>query len=257
MWDEPLYETMKPTTSSERVLVAVVPRVSDWELVCQEHWYRIPVAHAPQRLGADYLAFYHTGAFGEGRWSISYYAPICSYRLARRRDLIPQEPEHPRADALYYRVELGTLQELQHPIPSAKLRRVTFIMTTLTRLLQAQEINDLWDRESARNRLLRALQMREIAAYPNYEIRQGSLHYVADLAIPCSRRGLLIDCGPSDEPVLRETPATQGAPALCGWTTLHWAAGLIMADLPTCVEQVRIFVRENGGQPGAGNPPTA
>ncbi len=147
-----------------RVLVAVVPRPADWELVQREHWYRIPLARAPQRIGAQYLAFYHTGRFGASRWSIAFYAPILGYRLLPRRIILPNEPDHPRANELYYKLELGPLESLPHPIPSQALRRVTFIATTLPRLLCAREINDLWEHDSGRRRLERAMQTRESLA---------------------------------------------------------------------------------------------
>jgi hypothetical protein len=137
----------------ERVLVAVMNAPRDWERVCVEHWYRIPVARAPKRLGAEYLAFYHTRRFPALRWTITYYAPIQRFHLAQRRELLPDEPDHPRANALYYKLELGELMPVPHPIPSDRLRRVSFIMTTLPRLLGASEVNDLWEKETAHARL--------------------------------------------------------------------------------------------------------
>ena len=132
--------------SGDRVLVAVMTDPRDLEIACTEHWYRIPIRRAPRRVGADYLAFYFTGAFAPDlRHQVRFYAPIRAYRLARRVDLIPQERDHPRAEDRYFKVEIGPLRELPHPIPSQRLRRVTFIPTTLHRLLHAGEINDLWD----------------------------------------------------------------------------------------------------------------
>ena len=141
LWEE---EGCGPEPADERVLVAVVNRPKDWELIRTAHWYRLPVERAPRRLGAAYLAFYHTQACGPLRWSIRYYAPIRSYRLARRR-------------------ELGPLESLPRPIPSRKLRRITFIPTTLARLLAAREINDLWLREPRRAALERAWREEEDA----------------------------------------------------------------------------------------------
>ena len=151
MWDDLLeIEDLECAQYPERVLVVVVPRLRDWELVRSEHWYRIPVATAPQRIGAQYLAFYHTKVFGPTRWSITYYAPIRRYRLVRRRDLLPDEPDHQHADHLYYKIEIGPLEALPRPIPSRKLRRVTFIMTTMSRLLAARDVVDLWEHVFAR-----------------------------------------------------------------------------------------------------------
>jgi hypothetical protein len=64
--------------------------------------------------------------------------------VVKRRELFPEEPWHPRAEDEYYRVELGPLQRLARPVVSRRLRRVTFIATTLGKLLNAQEINDLF-----------------------------------------------------------------------------------------------------------------
>ena len=127
-WDEPDSEEIP-------VLVVVVNDPSDLARARDQGWYRIPLARAPQRVAADYLAFYQTGAFPPDlRWTIRWLAPVQGYRIAARRDLIPDEPDHARADERYYRIQLGALAPLPHPIPSRRLRRITFIPTTLARL---------------------------------------------------------------------------------------------------------------------------
>jgi len=163
VWDEPYDQESieRYSEHEERVLIVVVPRARDWERLQTEHWYRIPVKRAPSRVGVDYLAFYHTSVFADLRWTITYYAPVRRYRIVRRVDLLPDEETHPRAQDLYYKVEIGRLQRLSRPIVSRRLRRVTFIATTMSRLLRAREINDLWDRETPRERLQDALSVRE------------------------------------------------------------------------------------------------
>ncbi len=151
-----------PRGPQERVLVAVVPRLADWARVQAEGWYRLPYSRAPQRLAADYLAFYHPGCFAAPlRWTVTYFAAVRRYRLLTRAELLPQEADHPRSGELYYKLELGPLEALPAPIPSARLRRVTFIATTLPHLLAAREINDLWARETQTQRLRRAYDGRE------------------------------------------------------------------------------------------------
>ncbi len=164
MWDEPFDQEgiERDSDREERVLVVIVPCTRDWERLRSEHWYRIPVRRAPSVVQADYLAFYHTSTFPDLRWTITYYAPIREYRVVRRIDLLPEESDHPRAKDAYYRVDVGALQALRRPIVSAKLRRVTFIATTMKRLLGAREINDLWDRETSKDRLRQMLSMREV-----------------------------------------------------------------------------------------------
>lgn len=127
-----------------RVLVAVINNQRDFEMARQRHSYRIPLRRAPRQVAADYLAFYQTAAFDEEKWAVNYFAPVRRYHVVHRRDLLPDEADHPRADDLYYKVEFDPLQRLPAPIPSRRLRRITFIATTLDRLLTAQEINDLW-----------------------------------------------------------------------------------------------------------------
>ena len=139
-----------------RVLVAVMNNPRDLDIARERGWYRIPLRRAPGRVGADYLAFYHTAAFEREKWSILYYAPICSYHIVTRRDLLPDEPDHPRAAEKYYRIDIGPLQELPEPIRSRKLRRITFISTALSCLLAAKEIRDLWQGDSAEEQLWQA-----------------------------------------------------------------------------------------------------
>ena len=161
MWDDSWEMAEGHADEAPRVLVAVVPSVADWERVCQEGWYRIPLRRTPRRIGAAYLAFYHPKCFDELRWAIHYYAPIRRYSVVPRRELLPEHVDHPRGDDLYYKLELGSLQRLPRPIPSLRLRRVTFIHTDLAALLQASEIGDLWRKEAPRERLWRGLQLSE------------------------------------------------------------------------------------------------
>jgi hypothetical protein len=84
---------------------------------------------------------------------LRYYAPIEGHELVTRRDLIPSEPDHPRAGQWYYKLQLGPLQHKIPPIVSARWRRVTFIVTTGDRFMQAVEINDLFEQESPAGQL--------------------------------------------------------------------------------------------------------
>ncbi|MEF3274690.1 MAG: hypothetical protein K6356_09890 [Chloroflexus sp.] len=127
-----------------RVLVVIVPRPRDLAVVRVAGWYRIPLAHAPPRLAADYLAFYQPAAFGAERWRVQRYAAVTRYRIALRRELLPEEPRHPRANELYYRIDVGPLCELDRPVLAARLRRITFIATTFGRLQRASDVTDLF-----------------------------------------------------------------------------------------------------------------
>jgi hypothetical protein len=70
-----------------------------------------------------------------------------------RRDLIPSEPDHPRAGNWYYALQLGPLEHKLPLIVSTRWRRVTFIVTTGDRFMSAHEINDLFEQESPAGQL--------------------------------------------------------------------------------------------------------
>ncbi|MCS7250879.1 MAG: hypothetical protein RMK32_01850 [Anaerolineae bacterium] len=126
------------------VLVAVVRNPRDWEWIRKTQAYRIPFRHAPSLTPlVDFVAFYHTAAFGPDRWSIRYYAFLRGHELVRRRDLFPEEPSHPRAGELYYLLQLGPLQPLLRPVVSRRWHRFTFLVTTGERLLQASDLSEL------------------------------------------------------------------------------------------------------------------
>jgi hypothetical protein len=69
-------------------------------------------------LDFNWLAFYSTKTFGENPWAIHYYAPIQGHELVTRRDLIPSEPDHPRAGAWYYALQLGSQIQYTKPVSS-------------------------------------------------------------------------------------------------------------------------------------------
>jgi hypothetical protein len=127
-----------------RVLVVVVTRPRDLAAARDEGWYRIPLARAPRALQAEHLAFYQTAAFGDQRWAVRYIAAVRSVGLATRAALLPDEAGHPRAGARYYRFDLGPFVALPAPLPSRRLRRITFIPTTAGQLLRARDVAELW-----------------------------------------------------------------------------------------------------------------
>jgi hypothetical protein len=123
--------------------------LEDWRRVQHEHWYRIPVKHAPEPVpNIDWLAFFFTKIFGEDKWAIHYYARVKGHELLTRRELIPSQPDHKRANNWYYKLELDELHHKLPPIVSNNWRRVTFIVTTGDRFEAASEIRDLLTDES-------------------------------------------------------------------------------------------------------------
>jgi len=147
------------------VLVAIVNNLRDFAIARDEHWYRIPVKRAPTRaINAPVLAFYQTRVFGEEAWAINYWAEAREWEIVKRVELLPEEASHPRAQEEYYRIRLGELVRLSHPIVSEKWRRITFIITTLERLMRAREVTELLHGDIWEERLYRALRKMGVVA---------------------------------------------------------------------------------------------
>ena len=237
--------------SSQRVLVAVMNDPRDLEIARDESWYRIPLKRAPRRVGADYLAFYQTKAFGDEKWAVNYYAPTRRYCLATRAELLPEEGDHPRATEPYYKVEIGPLQRLPRSIPSRRLRRITFISTTLEHLLRAEEINDLWDRGSREDRLWEAFKREGIEAERQYEVEEGTVRHRMDFAIFCQEGQVAVICeeGAAGESlrVIRERQVSDYDLAALDWTVLCFGRQQLSRDVPGCLAAVREAVSQCGG----------
>jgi hypothetical protein len=152
---------MEEVFREDLVLVAVLKARRDLEIARVLGWYRIPLVSAPKTMHVDWLAFYLTAAFADERWSIRYVCPVRGYELTTRQALLQDEPDHPRADEPYYKLQLGTMQELARPIVSQHWRRFTFLYTTGERLVTAREITELTvPHRSDRERLWRIMRER-------------------------------------------------------------------------------------------------
>lgn len=178
------------------VLVALLNNQRDYELIASEHWYRIPTRHAPKHFsGAQYLAFYFARAFGEKKWTISEYASVRGHELARRRDLLPGEFNHPRADEIYYKLQLGALEKREPPIVSKRGRRMLFLWTTWERFTSAREFNDLFHKGPAQDKLWDALKASNLDTEREMIVREGRARYRVDFLIYCPRGRVAVTLG--------------------------------------------------------------
>lgn len=132
------------------VLVAILNNRHDMEILCKWQWYRIPVESVERFLkgywAPEWLAFYQTKAFGNEAYSLNYYAQVLNIQKVHRQDLFPDELQNENAQKQYYKLELAPLEKLPHPIVSERIKRVMFIPTTLTQLMTAVKLKDLYDR---------------------------------------------------------------------------------------------------------------
>ncbi|MGC8977182.1 MAG: hypothetical protein ACP5OB_06120 [Candidatus Ratteibacteria bacterium] len=127
-------------------IVGIVPRKNLWKIIQKEKWYHIPVESSPKNVEfVDYIGFYFPKVFGEKLcFRVIYYAKVKKIEVVKRIELFPEEVNHPRANKDYFKFYLEEIKELPRPIPSLRWRRIVHIPTSYEKLLNAEEINDLY-----------------------------------------------------------------------------------------------------------------
>ena len=101
-------DSLPPSTAL--LLVAVMPSPRDLEIARVLGWYRIPFRFAPKIVHVDYLAFYQPASFGKEHANrIEYFSAVRGVELALRREIIRDEPDHPRADEGILQAEPGKI----------------------------------------------------------------------------------------------------------------------------------------------------
>jgi hypothetical protein len=221
------------------VLVAVLNNEADFRRAAAEGWYRIPQRTAPRRIGADYLALYLTsGAKQEGANAVAWYAATRRYRLVTRSDLIPDEPNHPRANDAYFRIDIGPLQRLARPVPATSFKRLTFIHTTLEMLLTAQNVTELFRKDDPFDLLWDSLREHKLRPLKNRLVNESAV----DIALR-ARSGMLgINC--RDELSAQEDRVALVAER---WQLLTLPAASIEQDLDGCLRRIGTALLGLGG----------
>jgi very-short-patch-repair endonuclease len=269
----------KRTADKRTVLVAVLKDRRDLGILLREHWYRMPVMYAPVRR-FRYLAFYQpackrlsarlptTGAvgqvamagrpasFGRDGKCIRYYAPVLGRHIRRRRDLLPDEPVHPRAGDDYVRVRVGRIRELPEPIRNTTPRRVTFGFTTLKRLLTSKNILELYGVPPTERLVGDALRREGIRATPQLTVSIGRKRYRLDFAVSCKQGMLAVECdnlkAHAGSCERRKDKLKDAALKRHRWTVLRLREREILSDTASCIGRVRRAVRRLGGIASAG-----
>jgi very-short-patch-repair endonuclease len=178
---------------NKEVLVAILPSRSDFAILHDEGWYRIPAAKAPRRWPPRWLAFYQPKAFGEDAYCIRYYGEVENIQVVPRRELFPNEFPSAKSDLAYYRIRLKSLQERANPIPNLKPRRLVFIPTTWRKFTLAEQINDLFDDSPIEDILWAELKQVKINAERQWPVQSKQQHYQLDFALFCNQGQLDVE----------------------------------------------------------------
>ncbi len=142
------------------ILVCLLPARRDLEIARLLGWYRIPFRSAPKVVAVDALAFYQPGSFGDEAGRIEWTAEVRGHELTTRSELLKDEADHPRAGEEYFKIQIGPLEKLPHPVVAEKWKRLTFLYTTGEYLLKAKTLNDLVVQSDERALLWQSLRER-------------------------------------------------------------------------------------------------
>ena len=234
------------------VLVAVITREKDLEIVKREHWYRIPVRSAPQGK-ADYLALYQTKKFGDEGESVNYYSEIFDCKIVKRRKLLPDEEPHPRGNADYFKLTLGKVLRTPHRITNETGRRVIFLFTTLEKLKSARDVTDLYTRNPVEEIFWKELKKNMINASPqHYVFEKGKCVRRLDFAVFCKNGKIDIEC---DGRAWHERYTDQirdksrdNYLTSRGWMVLRFSAKELFKNPGACVITIKKTISSLGGQ---------
>ncbi len=241
------------------VLVAIINSSADLAILQSEGWYRIPKAKAPSRWPPKWLALYQTKVFGEEAFAVNYYGKVQDICTVKRRDLFPGDYSA-KADHDYYRVDLEKLMPLPRPIVSKRWRRIVFIPTTWQKLMNAEEINDLFDDSPLEERLWAELKHQRIYAERQWGVKLDKNFYFLDFALFCSRASLAVetdgDTWHADRQRIPEDNVRQNALAAAGWHVLRFNGRQIREQARDyCLPKILETIDQLGGLSGEGMVP--
>lgn len=180
-----------------------------------------------------------------------YWAPITSIGEVRRIELLPDEPDHPRANEAYYRLGLGQLRQRHEPIFSRRRRRIVFIRSVWQKFVEALEINDLHHGSPLEDRLWAAFKQEGIEAERQWYEGAGETMYCLDFALFCPQRNIDVECDGdmwhSNPERAREDNRRNNFLEQRGWHVLRFNTAQLTSTLPDCLQDVKNTIRRCGG----------
>ncbi len=239
-------------TEGQAVLIGIIGREKDLDILLKKKWYRIPVANMPRRR-FSWLAFYHTSKLSRLGKKIQYYAKVEPERVQRlaRRELLPDEPRHARADDSYYKFCFSTIRKLRRPIRNSTGMRMVFGFTTLPRLLKFKSLPNLFGVRPLERIFRKLLKKNDIPFMAEYSIMsRHKIRYRLDLAIFCKKGKINVECdSPKFHSGRRHTYDLKRNRFLQrrGWRVRRFSDEEILLDPGGCVAALNHLVKKLGG----------
>lgn len=168
--------------------------------------------------------------------------------------MLPDETAHPNAQKFYVRLRVGAVKELLRPIRNVLPRRVSFGFTTLSRLLTARNILQLYGVAQTEDIVKNALRQSGIRAVSQYYVSCGKKgarrRYCLDFAVFCKRGSIAIECdnvkAHSGARQKRKDRVKEMMLRRYGWTVIRLTEDGIVSNMNGSLEKVRLAIRTLG-----------
>ena len=233
---------------SKVVLVAVLKNRRDLSCLLCEKWYRIPVDKCPQKKFI-YLAFFEPAKLPGQGGRIRYFAEPARVEVKNRKTLLPAEKD---SEKKYFQFTFDCVKKLKNQVKNKNGMRVSFGFTTLQKLLKAKEVTDLFDVAPIEKLIRKALQLKELKAYPEYPLRLSATKRVRlDFAVFCRKGALNIECDStgwhSTKRLIIADKTRDRDLRKLGWSILRLKEAEITGNISKSVEKVVSRVKTLGG----------
>lgn len=237
-------------------LVALFKDKNDYLIAQNQRWYRIPTTSRLPAMVQDgsirYIAFYFKKSFDNLKYSIRQYASVVSVTRVSRRNLLPDQPYHPKADQLYYKISFGPLEDLPKPILSHRGRQILFIPTTFDKLIRADEINDVFADSPLEDRLWKELKRNNLPAERQFFLKTNQENWICDFALFCKKGNINVECDGDEhhmkpEQVIYDKNRNNQISAVADWTPLRFTTKHLYEEMPKTILTIKRKIDKLGG----------
>ncbi len=246
----------KTGNNKEHLLVGIVNSVSDYKIIHNQFWYRIPVDKADKMLKdrwpPDWIAFYYTTRITKYPQMILHYGKVSNIFIESRKELFPNEKTNYKTYRKYYKISFEEVRTLPKPILNRRPRKIVFIESTFKKFIKAVEINDLFDGSSLEDKLWAEFKRHKISAERQEAVKIDDKYYFLDFSIHCKKGKLDIETDGdkyhhhpeyAKKDNIRNNDLTSG-----GWSVIRFDSSQVHERMETyCIPTIKVYINKLGG----------
>jgi len=232
-------------------IVCWLKQKRDLSLLLLEGWYRIPLSTRLSNLHkVKYLGFYQPHVLGKYGGTISHYATIENIEVKKRIELFPNNTRHPKANDDYFKIFVKDINVLKNPLKCKRKRTNYFINTTLEKLLNAAEFNDIFNESPLEDILWNEMKQNNLEAERQYFVRGSNNIYCLDFAAFCKKGNLNIECDGDAYHIGKEKAVKDNRRdnylSKKGWRILRYSTTQLN-DTDECISEIKESITQKGG----------